>query len=179
MSEITVYGGVTPFEFSGELLHSFSTEVTDETAAAMGRTRSVRWMEMELYKMESGLYLLHNVGCSDVYHRKGLPCKQGTVMTADQLGERAAPCQRCRPPLPSELADADEIALETDNHSVFPSLQPLEIPRHLRNPAHPAVSGTESSPLANLTYPAKCLLEGAMEKDPALRAALTAPVRLR
>jgi hypothetical protein len=178
MDEFTVFGGVTPFVFSGDLLYAFSTEVSDESAAAIGRTRSVRWMEMELYKMESGLYLLHNAGCSDVYHRRGLPCKQGTVMTADQLSERAVPCQRCRPPLPAELADDTEIAVETDNHSVFPSLQPLEIPRYLRNPAHPAVLADSSSPLANLTYPAKCLLEGAMEKDQDLREALTRPVRL-
>jgi hypothetical protein len=168
VAEYTVYGGVTPILFSGELL----AEVRTNDDQGAGR-RAVRWLEMELYRRTDmpGAYLLHTIGCSDVYHRVD-GCRRGVPLPAARLPEdTAVPCRRCNPLPLADLVAADEsVRAETDRHTTWEALEPAALPAKLRNPAlHDQGTG--------LTWPAHQLLEIAMEKDEVLREILQTPKR--
>jgi hypothetical protein len=64
------------------------------------RKGSYRWIEFELYKTESGSYVLSRVGVSLIYHGAGCPLvkKYGLKESSvKELHEDAIPCEECYP----------------------------------------------------------------------------------
>lgn len=70
------------------------------------RKESTRWIEFELYRTESGSYILSRVGVSVLYH--GAACflvkKYGLDDTSySSLSDDAIPCEECYPTEEAEL----------------------------------------------------------------------------
>jgi hypothetical protein len=85
-----VKDGNRTLHFSGKLLGKSSSK----------RYHSTRWVEFELYKTESGSYILSRVGVSIIYH--GAACslvgKYGLIEKPFELLEdRSIPCEECQP----------------------------------------------------------------------------------
>ena len=87
---LSVKDGDRTLQFNGTLLAKSSSE----------RRGAYRWIEFELYKTESGSYILSRVGVSLVFHgaacalvkRYGLQEKSNSVLEED-----AIPCEECQP----------------------------------------------------------------------------------
>lgn len=87
---LEVKDGDRTLQFNGSLLASSSSK----------RRGSFRWIEFELYKTESGSYILSRVGVSLIYHgaacslvkKYGLQERSNTTLQID-----AAPCEECSP----------------------------------------------------------------------------------
>ncbi len=85
-----VRDGARTLQFSGQLLAKSSSRKKD----------SIRWIEFELYKTDSGSYILSRVGVSLVFHgaacalvkRYGLQEAPILDLDADSL-----PCEECEP----------------------------------------------------------------------------------
>ena len=155
----TVRDGLRPVEFSGEQLSSVSTETE----------RSLRWVELELYwahpseKMPAGGYFVHIIGQSVVYHKHESTCNTGVATQVSDLPEDAEPCQVCRPPSYSLLADAALVVdLESSRHTLYRSIGPRE------QSALGIVQQMQRRPSA----PAQRLLETAAQKDKHIAAAM-------
>lgn len=87
---ISVKDGARTLQFNGRLLGKSSS----------WRRDSVRWIEFELYKTESGSYILSRVGVSNVFHGSACPLvkRYGLSETNyENLVEGAIPCEECRP----------------------------------------------------------------------------------
>lgn len=85
-----VKDGSRTLQFSGSLLGESSS----------WRPDSLRWIEFQLYKTESGSYIISRVGVSVVYH--GAACElvskyKLNEATPDDLRDDAAPCRECIP----------------------------------------------------------------------------------
>ena len=91
-----VKDGSRTLTFNGELLGESSSY----------RRGSTRWIEFELYKTESGSYVLSRVGVSLVFHSGAceLVGKYGLhdASVAD-LAEDAVPCDTCQPTYEAQL----------------------------------------------------------------------------
>lgn len=78
------------------------------------RPDSPRWIEFDLYRTESGQYVLSRVGISMIYHMRfcrlveqyGLHAAPAAILT-----EESVPCEKCTPKF---LADNEQIYPETD-----------------------------------------------------------------
>ena len=78
------------------------------------RTDSPRWIEFDLYRTESGQYVLSRVGISMIYHTRscrlveqyGLHAAPAAVLTIE-----SQPCDKCTPVI---AADNDQIYPEND-----------------------------------------------------------------
>lgn len=86
----TVKDGDRTLQFNGVLLAKSSSE----------RRGAYRWIEFELYKTESGSYILSRVGVSLIYH--GAACSivskyKLTESSIDSLLINAVPCEECEP----------------------------------------------------------------------------------
>ncbi len=87
---LEVKDGDRTLQFNGKLLAKSSSKRRDST----------RWIEFELYKTESGSYILSRTGVSLVFHgaacslvkRYGLQEKPGS-----SLSDAAVPCDECQP----------------------------------------------------------------------------------
>lgn len=87
---LEVKDGDRTLQFNGNLLASSSSK----------RRGSFRWIEFELYKTESGSYILSRIGVSLIYHgaacslvkKYGLQEKSNTTLQID-----AVPCEECNP----------------------------------------------------------------------------------
>lgn len=87
---ISVKDGARTLQFNGRLLGKSSS----------WRKGSTRWIEFELYKTESGSYILSRVGVSTVFHGSACPLvkRYGLSETSyDNLTQSAIPCEECRP----------------------------------------------------------------------------------
>lgn len=85
-----VKDGIRTLQFSGELLGKSSSK----------RYGSTRWVEFELYKTESGSYILSRVGVSIIYHCAACPLvgKYSLIeKSSDLLEKRSVPCEECQP----------------------------------------------------------------------------------
>ena len=87
---IQVRDGSRVLKFKGTLLGKSSSKRGD----------SLRWIEFELYKTESGSYILSRAGVSVLYHTTTcqLVRRYGLHETsAIELGANSLPCPDCRP----------------------------------------------------------------------------------
>ena len=87
---LQVRDGDRTLQFNGTLLAKSTSKRRD----------SLRWIEFELYKTESGSYILSRIGVSVVFHgaawslvrKYGLQEKSSSVLSADSI-----PCDECQP----------------------------------------------------------------------------------
>lgn len=91
-----VKDGARTLQFNGKLLGKSSSKRNDST----------RWIEFELYRTDSGSYILSRIGVSLVYH--GAACslvrRYGLQEAAfDTLLQHAIPCDECQPSEEVEL----------------------------------------------------------------------------
>jgi hypothetical protein len=87
---LEVKDGDRTLQFKGNLLAKSTSE----------RQGAYRWIEFELYKTESGSYILSRVGVSLIYH--GAACSLVTRYSLKEapsleLAAAAYPCEECRP----------------------------------------------------------------------------------
>lgn len=87
---LEVRDGDRTLQFNGVLLAKSTSE----------RRGAYRWIEFELYKTESGSYILSRVGVSLIYH--GAACSLVSryglkEASTSQLSSAATPCEECRP----------------------------------------------------------------------------------
>lgn len=147
-----------PVKFTGTLLADESTE-TDS---------SMRWLELELYKIEqgqhSGQYVIHRVGQSVVYHRPKT-CGYGTATGWENVPMDAEPCPTCKPSSPvargSELKEY-EVWLESPRHRVIVCPAPRDVEKAL------LMRRKDGSTF--LSTPATNLIAKACANDPGLDA---------
>lgn len=84
-----VKDGARTLQFNGKRLASSSS----------WRRGSTRWIEFELYKTESGSYVLSRIGISLVYHGAACPLVERydlTEMHSSKLNDDAVSCEICR-----------------------------------------------------------------------------------
>jgi hypothetical protein len=85
-----VKDGARTLQFNGKLLGKSSSKRNDST----------RWIEFELYRTESGSYILSRIGVSLVFH--GAACslvRRYSLIEAptSTLKDHALPCEECSP----------------------------------------------------------------------------------
>jgi hypothetical protein len=85
-----VKDGARTLQFNGKLLGKSSSKRNDST----------RWIEFELYRTESGSYILSRIGVSLVFH--GAACslvRRYSLIEAptSTLKDHALPCEECNP----------------------------------------------------------------------------------
>ncbi len=93
---IEVKDGARTLQFNGKLLGKSSS----------WRRGSTRWIEFELYRTESGSYILSRIGVSLVYH--GASCnlvkRYGlSEISFEELSKQALACEECSPTQEAEL----------------------------------------------------------------------------
>jgi hypothetical protein len=91
-----VKDGSRTLQFNGALLGKSSSH----------RRGSTRWIEFELYRTESGSYVLSRIGVSLVFHGAACPLVKRyglQELSADQLHQDALPCEDCYPTEDAEL----------------------------------------------------------------------------
>lgn len=87
---LEVKDGARTLQFSGKLLGKSSSY----------RRGSTRWIEFELYRTESGSYILSRIGVSLVYHGAACPLVKRyglQEIDADELAQDAIACEECEP----------------------------------------------------------------------------------
>lgn len=85
-----VRDGARTLQFAGVLLGKSSSK----------RRNSTRWIEFELYKTESGSYVLSRIGVSLVFHGAACPLVVRYSLQekpTEQLEYSATPCESCNP----------------------------------------------------------------------------------
>jgi hypothetical protein len=90
-----VKDGARTLKFSGELLGKSSS----------WRRGSTRWIEFELYRTESGSYVLSRIGVSLVFHGAACPLVKRYGLKEiqfAQIADGSIPCEEC---YPDESAD--------------------------------------------------------------------------
>lgn len=121
---------------------------------------SYRWIEFELYRTESGSYVLSRVGVSLIFHGAACPLVTRynlTEVSSDDLYDDAVPCEECQPTF--------------DLPVVFPEkyrnwVQVSEDPEAVLS----AVYREDKSGSKYLTKVAKRLLEEASDNDSRIEA---------
>lgn len=91
-----VKDGSRTLQFSGQLLGRSTS----------WRRGSTRWIEFELYRTNSGSFILSRVGVSLIYHGAACPLvvRYGLQeVSFDQLATAAIPCEQCSPDESAEL----------------------------------------------------------------------------
>jgi hypothetical protein len=145
-----VKDGSRTLQFSGALLAKSSS----------WRRGSTRWIEFELYKTESGSYILSRVGVSTVYHGAacGLVKRYGlTESHYERLTKDSVPCEECRP-----TSEADLIFPEKHRYWAQVSEEPDAVLE--------ALYKYDQGGARYLTNVAQRLLEEASEKDEAVES---------
>lgn len=112
---IEVKDGARTLQFNGKLLGKSSS----------WRRGSTRWIEFELYRTESGSYILSRVGVSLVYH--GASCslvkRYGlNEVSFEELSKEALPCEECSPTQEAEL-----VFPEKNRHWAQVSEEPIAV----------------------------------------------------
>lgn len=146
-----VKDGNRTLQFRGELLGSSSSK----------KHNSNRWIEFNLYKTESGSYILSRVGVSILYH--GAACflvkKYGLEeVLYVQLSDDYIPCEECYPTEEAEL-----VFPEKHRHWAQVSEEPSAV--------LDALYKYDDGGARYLTNVAQRLLEEASKKDPKLAKA--------
>lgn len=93
---INVKDGARTLQFNGELLGKSSS----------WRRGSTRWIEFELYRTESGSYVLSRIGVSLVYHGAACPLVKRyglQEISFDSLVKDSLPCEQCQPSSEADL----------------------------------------------------------------------------
>jgi hypothetical protein len=172
-------------KFTGVLLSEISTET---------RT-GPRWLEMDLYKRDPdeehprGLYVLHLVGRSVVYHTHRSACNRGIPRTPTDTdwAADAEPCRDCSPPYwalkeangypqrdpvtrelkPDPAYTSTQFDLEMDRHTSYICATADEVVEQLKES-----SRHQRSP-STLSAPAQRLLDAAALIDADVAKAIT------
>jgi hypothetical protein len=93
---LEVKDGARTLQFNGRLLGKSSSY----------RRGSTRWIEFEVYRTESGSYILSRIGVSLVYHGAACPLvKRYGLQEVDfaEITQDALPCEECDPTEDAEL----------------------------------------------------------------------------
>lgn len=93
---IEVKDGARTLQFNGKLLGKSSS----------WRKGSTRWIEFELYRTESGSYILSRIGVSLVFHGSSCALVKRyslTEISFEELHKDALPCDECKPTQEAEL----------------------------------------------------------------------------
>lgn len=125
------------------------------------RRGSSRWIEFQLYRTESGSYILARTGVSTVFHSSfcTLVGRYGLhEATVDELGPDAFPCLECRPTLGEPIVYPEKYRYWT-----LVSEEPEAV--------LDALYKNDGSGARYLTNVAHRLLEEASKRDPAIDAA--------
>jgi hypothetical protein len=152
-STIRVRDSAKVIEFQGRLVGEISTETP----------REPRWLEIQLFKVDDGRYVVHLIGRSVVYHGHMSSCNRGIPRRVLDIPSDAEPCRDCRPvrydlnDLLSEEAEA-LVDMESDRHTAYVCADGEEVLNRLRVPnrRHPEELGVLSAPaqrLINLVAP--------------------------
>lgn len=112
---IEVKDGARTLQFNGRLLGKSSS----------WRRGSTRWIEFELYRTDSGSYILSRIGVSLVYH--GSACtlvkRYGlSEVSFEELHQDAIPCPECEP-----TSEADLVFPEKHRHWAQVSEEPTAV----------------------------------------------------
>jgi hypothetical protein len=112
---IEVKDGARTLQFNGKLLGKSSS----------WRRGSTRWIEFELYRTESGSYILSRIGVSLIYH--GASCalvkRYGlTEIAFEELSRDALACEDCSP-----TEEADLVFPEKHRHWAQVSDEPTAV----------------------------------------------------
>jgi hypothetical protein len=92
----SIRDGDRTLQFNGKLLARSTSE----------RHQALRWVEFELYKTESGSYILSRVGVSIMFHGAACPMVKKYKLTeapTEGINSRAVPCPECSPDLSLDL----------------------------------------------------------------------------
>jgi hypothetical protein len=144
-------------EFVGVLLDDATTETPEAT----------RWTEVSIYRTDGGQYVIHRVGRSVLYHQHDGVCNTGIPIEVGDLdGDDVidlVPCERCRPGEIDTMDDTTLINKEMDRYNVdVCQAESVAKTLELVRP-----DGTKF-----ISHVAQRALLGAMNADPALRAAM-------
>jgi hypothetical protein len=165
MTLVKIQDGRVQREWEGDLV------------AATRTGHPLRWAEFEIWKLAGGDWLVHRTGRSRIYHRADTPCdtqtgrKPGQPGTVDDLPDDAVPCRYCRPPDPLDLADDEQIRIETPRHTVNRCATAADAVDALTR-YRDRISGQRK---VEMSEPVAELLELAAAKEPAF-AAVPRPV---
>lgn len=115
----SIRDGDRTLKFNGKLLAKSTSE----------RPLAFRWIEFELYKTESGSYVLSRVGVSLVFHGAACPMVKKyklTEISANHLNKKAVSCQECSPDLSLDLVFPEKYRhwamVTTDPSAILDSL---------------------------------------------------------
>lgn len=150
------------------------TRIAGESARSADPERpSVRWAELEVYKLDSGDYLIHRIGMSRVYHQPDTECStasgqpSGDPATRADIPDDAVSCDRCLPPWPEDLKPGEKIRFEFPRHTIDRCEDPAGVIERLTNMRN-RKSGTRTSVIS---VPVQALLVQCMANDPEFAAA--------
>lgn len=115
----SIRDGDRTLKFNGKLLAKSTSE----------RPQAFRWIEFELYKTESGSYILSRVGVSLIFHGAACPMVKKYKLTeifSNELNAKAVACQECSPDSSLDLVFPEKYRhwamVTTDPSAVLDSL---------------------------------------------------------
>jgi hypothetical protein len=164
------------YEWEGTLIAAVTTQ-----RPAHGDRRP-RWLEMNLYRLDSGGYLLHRLGRSVVYHAAAGPCAfKGEEVLVETLPDDAVRCEDaplargpvCAPRWPQDLADDEVVLLEQVRHTIDQGPDPQSIVERASVANH-RKEGVRS---VGLSQPVKEMIRKAAACDEGFAAFAAAPKR--
>ncbi len=153
-----------PREFDGWLMDKDSTESAGST----------RWTEMEVYRTVTGKYVVHVIGCSDVYHRHNSDCNTGDPCLGRDMDEGMIPCPRCKPTRDYASAACSDRLFDVEVD--IPTIRQAASAAALVKTMHRR--GDDDGEERPLSYLAGKVLRKLKLIDPAIRAELDKPVSL-
>lgn len=154
---LLVKDGDKTLQFNGTLLAKSTSE----------RKGAQRWIEFELYRTDSGSFILSRVGVSLIFHGAACPMVVKYRLTESpnyDLDSRAVPCEECEPGF-----DVDLVFPEKYRHWAMVTEDPEEVLDAL----HKYDRDTDSY---YLTSVAKRLLEKAAEVDLEIKEVYTVEI---
>ena len=128
------------------------------------RRFSTRWIEFELYRTDSGTYILSRTGVSLVFHGAACPMTSRyklTEISTSKLDSRAIPCDTCNP-----SGTLDLVFPEKHRHWAMVTSDPVEIVDAL-------YKYDEETDSHYLTSVARRLLDQAAKVDSEIESAYT------
>lgn len=145
---LEVKDGSRTLQFNGSLLGKSTSKRGD----------SIRWIEFELYRTDSGSYILSRIGVSLVFH--GAACalvkRYGlSEIPFNDLDNKSIPCTECNP-----SGEAELIFPEKYRHWAQVSEEPIAV--------LDALYKYDDNGARYLTNVAQRLLDDASKKDPAI-----------
>jgi hypothetical protein len=98
-------------------------ELACPPVSTAGSTKD-RWVVFELYHLNSGAWLSHRIGLSNIYHAIDTWCttrggkQSGDPASVTDLPDDAMPCPLCKPPWPQDLPEGAEVVrFESPRHT--------------------------------------------------------------